>query len=130
MRERRNGKPGKLGRRVGTWLAIGLFFLQTFVAAVHFHPDGLGFYSAHPGDSVAGPSSDVERIGLPDAPPGLPTHGDCPLCLAIHLAGSAIAPPAPTLGDPTQPDVVLPLIELRLPSAPYSLFRTRAPPIA
>ncbi len=130
MRERRNCNCRKRGRRVGTWLAIGLFFLQTFIAAVHFHPEGLVLYPAHSSDSFDATNADIERIGSPDAPPGLPTHNDCALCLAIHLAGSPIAPPAPTLGDSTPPDVALPLIELRLASAPYSLFRTRAPPIA
>ena len=129
MRERRQRKRKKLGRRVGAWLAIGLFLLQTSIAAVHFHPERLVF-PAHPGDRLDAASADFSTIGSPDAPPGLPAHTDCALCIVVHLTGSAIAPPAVTLGASLQPRVALPPIELRLASAPYSLFRSRAPPLA
>ncbi|HYM03415.1 MAG TPA: hypothetical protein VET85_10750 [Stellaceae bacterium] len=129
MREGRDGNHKKRGRRVGAWLSIGLFLLQTFVTAVHFHPERL-VLPAHPGDGFEATSADFSVIDSPDAPLRPSAHNDCALCAAIHLAGSAIAPPAVTLGASVQPDVARPVIEPRLASAPYSLFRSRAPPFA
>lgn len=115
-------------RRWGAWLVIATLLLQLWVTAGHFHAEDFGYLGGHHAETaVAGGGGGA---GWPGRQPGAPAHDDCPLCFSLQLAGSAalpdVAPPAAP-GDALAL-LVLPPQEPRLASAPYLLFRTRAPP--
>ncbi|MGO8919357.1 MAG: DUF2946 family protein [Stellaceae bacterium] len=118
------------GRRWGSWLAMATLLLQLVVAAGHFHPEDLGFLAGHRAETaIAGGAGGTGGSG--GGQPGAPAHDDCALCFSLYVAGSAALP---DIAPPVAPNAamaaaLLPLEELRLASAPYLLFRTRAPPI-
>jgi hypothetical protein len=119
---------GAGGSRKTAWLGLLALVLQLVLTCGHFHADALrGFASAgeaHVGSDAPGPDA-------PDREPGLP-HPDCPTCLTLHSVGSALVPVFPALDAPALFATTEPCgaIELTLSPPPFSLFRTRAPPIA
>ena len=130
MRAERGVRRADKGRarRWGAWLAIASLLLQLWVTAGHFHAEDFGYLGGHRAETaVAGGGGGA---GWPGGQPGAPAHDDCPLCFSLQLAGSAALP---DLAPPAAPGeqfaaLIVPPQELRLASAPYLLFRTRAPP--
>jgi hypothetical protein len=119
------------GRRWGSWLAMATLLLQLVVAAGHFHPEDLGFLAGHRAETsvtagMGGPG------GTGNEQPGAPAHDDCSLCFSLYVAGSAALPDMapPVAPNHAAAEAPLPPAALRLASAPYLLFRTRAPPLA
>ena len=106
-------------------LSIAAVLLQLLVSAWHIHREDYAFLASVAIDGVDHASSSTPQ-------PGSPGHEDCALCVTLHLAaGSAlpdaggVAPPVAAEASPlTMPEA------LHLASAPYLLFRTRAPPAA
>lgn len=128
MRSRRDQQASSAGqgRRLGSWLAIGLLFLQLVIAAGHFHPEDFAFLRGVA--AVTGPGG----VPLPaGGQPSLPAHDDCPLCFNLHVVGSSVLPTPTTLAAPSEHAQTLsrPIREYRLASAPHLLFQTRAPPV-
>jgi DUF2946 family protein len=117
-------------RRFGAGLGLFALLLQLTLSFAHVHPeDLLGASAAAIADAVAGNASadrDQDRHA-----PGAP-HDDCPICVAMHLAGTIVLPDPPALALPTTfivtafpaDDLVTIIIPRRLP------FQTRAPPAA
>lgn len=59
-------------------------------------------------------------------------HDDCAICASVHMAASLLLPEPPAVAPPTvfglSPHPAR--LEFGLAAFPYSLFRTRAPPLA
>ena len=117
-------------RRFGAGLGLFALLLQLALSFAHVHPeDLLGAPAAGIADAVADKASadrDQDRRA-----PGAP-HDDCPICAAMHLAGTIVLPNPPALALPTAftvatfaaEDFVTIVVPRRLP------FQTRAPPAA
>lgn len=118
-------------RQWGACIAIAVLLLQLVVTAGHFHPEDLGFLAGHGAETAITAGADGTG-GAGGSQQGAPAHDDCALCFSLYVAGNA-APPdiAPPVLPSTTSDAALPPLEvLHLTSAPYLLFRTRAPPVA
>lgn len=119
------------GRRWGSWFAMATLLLQLVVAAGHFHPEDLGFLAGHRAEtSVTAGMGGAGGTG--NEQPCAPAHDDCSLCFSLYVAGSAALPniPSPIMPSEAMAAAPLPPAALQLVSAPYLLFRTRAPPLA
>jgi hypothetical protein len=117
-------------RRLGAGLGLFALLLQLALSFGHVHPEDLPGVSAASTAAVAGkvqsanPAQDRHTPGTP--------HDDCPICAAMHLAGTIVLPDPPALAVPAQftvtvflaDDLVAIVIPRRLP------FQTRAPPTA
>jgi hypothetical protein len=110
-------------RRFGGWLALFALALQLALSFGHIHPED--FAAANPAGVAAAHSGSV-----PSAPVG--DHDDCPICAAIHLAGTLLLPAPPAI-----PLAVIPAftrIDAPAPSepapAPAQFFQARGPPEA
>jgi hypothetical protein len=117
-------------RRFGAGLGLFALLLQLTLAFAHIHPEDMlgtaapGLAQAAAGDAVADRDADRQVPGAP--------HDDCPICAAMHLAGTIVVPDPPALAVPTEftrasfaaEDFVTAVIPRRLP------FQTRAPPAA
>lgn len=120
------------GRKLRSWLAIGLLLLQVAVTAGHFHPEDFAFLQRDAGAPLAASADGQGGTPLPGGTaPTLPAHDDCPLCFNLHVAGSSALPASIVLAAPSEHGKLPPppVRELRLASAPYLLFQTRAPPV-
>jgi len=117
-------------RRFGAALGLFALLLQLAMSFGHVHPDDL-FASA---SGASGQVADQVQAGGGGADrhaPGAP-HDDCPICAAMHLAGTIVMPEAPVLAVPTRftaahfatADLAQLFVPGRLP------FQTRAPPTA
>lgn len=118
------------GRRWGSFLAMAALLLQLVVAAGHFHAEDFGFLAGHRAEpAIAGGEGGAGWPG--GGEPAAPAHDACTLCFSLYLAGSAALPDIAPPAVPSQQPSAAPASaeELRLASAPYLLFRTRAPPI-
>jgi Protein of unknown function (DUF2946) len=117
-------------RRFGTGLGLVALLLQLTLSFAHVHPeDLLGAPAATIADEVAGKASadrDQDRHA-----PGAP-HDDCPICAAMHLAGTIVLPKPPALALPPAFTVATFAVEdfatAVVPRRPP--FQTRAPPAA
>jgi len=117
-------------RRFGAGLGLFALLLQLTLAFAHIHPEDVfgtaaaGVAQAAAGSAPADPDQDRHAPGAP--------HDDCPICAAMHLAGTIVMPGPPALAVPTAltvavfaaEDFVTTVIPRRLP------FQTRAPPAA
>ena len=117
-------------RRFGAGLGLFALLLQLTLAFAHIHPEDVfgtaaaGVAQEAAGDALAGRDQDRRAGGAP--------HDDCPICAAMHLAGTIVLPVPPALAFPTDftvavfaaEDFVTTVISRRLP------FQTRAPPAA
>jgi hypothetical protein len=117
-------------RRFGAGLGLFALLLQLTLAFAHIHPEDLlgarGFVASEEigGRTLAPGDQDRHAPGAP--------HDDCPICAAMHLAGTIVLPDPPALAVPTEftraafaaGDFVTTVIPRRLP------FQTRAPPAA
>lgn len=117
------------GRQWGVGLAIAALLLQLIVAAGHFHGEDFGYLRGDRAEAALAGSGGASWPG--GGQPGAPAHDECALCFSLHVAGSAALPP---LAPPPVPSAQLAAVlaspeALQLASAPYLLFRTRAPPI-
>src|SRR5262245_56021719 len=113
-------------RRLGAGLGLFALLLQLALAFGHIHHDDL---LGEPAIAAVGDSQ--QASGGPDRHgPGAP-H-DCPICAAMHLAGTIVLPDAPVLAVPAQFAVAaLPATDLAPTLVPRRpAFRTRAPPSA
>jgi hypothetical protein len=117
-------------RRFGAGLGLFALLLQLTLSFAHVHPaDLLGASASAIAGDVAGKASadrDQDRHA-----PGAP-RDDCPICAAMHLAGTIVLPDPPALAVPTAftvatfaaEDFATTVVPRRLP------FQTRAPPAA
>jgi Protein of unknown function (DUF2946) len=117
-------------RRFGAGLGLFALLLQLTLAFGHIHPEDVvgtaaaGVAQKAAGNAPAGRDQDRHAPGAP--------HDDCPICAAMHLAGTIVLPAPPALAVPTDftvavfaaEDFVTTVIPRRLP------FQTRAPPAA
>jgi hypothetical protein len=115
-------------RRFGAGLGLLALLLQSTLSFAHVHPDDLlGVPAALIADAIAGNALADQDRHTPGAP-----HDHCPICTAMHLAGTIVVPDPPALAVPTEfihvsfaaKDFVATVIPRRLP------FQTRAPPSA
>lgn len=121
----RGAATASRSRQWAAWLSIAAVLLQLVVSAWHIHPEDYAFLASAAIDGADHASSSTSQ-------PGTPGHEDCALCVTLHLAvgsalpdAGAVALPGPAEAAPlAMPDA------LCLASAPYLLFRTRAPPSA
>jgi len=118
-------------RRFGASLGLFALLLQLALSFAHVHPEDLL------GAPAAGVFDEVTDKALADREqdrhaPGAP-HDDCPICAAMHLAGTIVLPAPPALAVPTEFTVApfaadnrvkIVVVPRRLP------FQTRAPPAA
>jgi len=122
----RRGRQGARSerRRLTAWITLAAVLVQLLVSAWHVHPEDFAF--------LAQAGAPDGHASSPTTQPGAPGHEDCALCFTLHLAvGSTLAdadgPALPAAAK--APPLAIPEA-LHLASAPYLLFRTRAPPIA
>jgi hypothetical protein len=117
-------------RRFGAGLGLFALLLQLTLAFAHIHPEDVfgtaaaGIAQEAAGDAPADRGQDRHAPGAP--------HDDCPICAAMHLAGTIVLPQPPALALPTTftvaafaaEDFITSIIPRRPP------FQTRAPPTA
>ena len=115
-------------RQFGAGLGLFALLLQLTLSFAHVHPeDLLGASAVSVVDKAAGKVLADRDSHVPGAP-----HDDCPICAAMHLAGTIVMPDPPALAVLTDftvavfaaEDFVTTVIPRRLP------FQTRAPPTA
>jgi hypothetical protein len=115
-------------RRFGAALALFALAVQLVLSFGHIHPED--FWTPRAAPALA-QSSDAPAPALPGQP-GLPTHDDCAICVAMAMAASSALPapialpPPSNFGDIAQPLPPRPVIA----AAPRLPFQTRAPPAA
>ena len=126
MRRRGTGAATAGRRRRGVaWLSIAAVLLQLIASAWHIHPEDYAFIASAAVDRADHASPSTQH-------PGAPGHEDCVLCVTLQLAIGSALPDAGTgalPGAAGAPPLAMP-DALHLASAPYLLFRTRAPPAA
>jgi hypothetical protein len=121
--------PAIIGR--GTLLALFAIALQAFVAATHHHNE---LFNGYVGRTLpVAKLSAVDRDAVPGKPPkpAIPDDQDtCGLCWGQHTAGAFLLPQIAPLATPAMVHAIIATWEgdYGLPSRPFSLFRTRAPP--
>jgi hypothetical protein len=111
------------GRRYAAWITIAALVLQLVVSAWHVHPEDFARLAA-------ATSGNPDHASSSTTQPGAPGHEDCALCFTLHLAMGSGLPDAGAVALPAAakaPPLAMPAA-LHLASAPYLLFRTRAPP--
>ena len=114
-------------RHFGAGLGLFALLLQLTLSFAHVHPeDVLGTAAA----GIAQAAASGALVDDQDRQPPVAPHDDCPICTAMHLAGTIVVPDPPALAVPTEfirasfaaKDFVATVIPRRLP------FQTRAPP--
>lgn len=122
-REREAATAGR-SRRGAAWLSIAAVLLQLVVSAWHIHPEDYAFAAT----AVSG----VDHALSSTPQPAAPGHEDCALCVTLQLATGSALPDGGSVAPPSTADALPPAMPeaLHLASAPYLLFRTRAPPAA
>jgi hypothetical protein len=125
-----DGAAKQAGARLGRFArSLGLLamLVQLVASYSHIHPEDFQFLNGH-----AAPMLTADR-GPHHAPiqPGT-VDDDCAICAAMHMAGSAPLPVPPVIAAPSKFGAVaiVSLAAIHLSSAAYSLFRSRAPPVA
>ena len=124
-----SGRSTRSRQRFGLWLALFALLVQFVASFGHIHAEdfqGLAHGTGAPVLSAGGPAA-------PSAPanPWLPTHDDCAICIALHMASGALPAP-PVLVAPAAGVAIVSygLIELHLVWPAHLLFQTRGPPHA
>jgi Protein of unknown function (DUF2946) len=125
--------PAFVGR--GVLLALLAIALQIVVGATHHHNRlfaGSFAASGAPNSTVTGLAA-ADRRAAPSELPNPPTPDDqdaCPLCWGLHVAGAFLLPQIAPAATPTLLAAIVATWQrdYGLPSQPFSLFRTRAPP--
>jgi hypothetical protein len=124
MRRRERGAATAARRRRGAaWLSIAAVLLQLIASAWHIHPEDYSFLASAAVDRADHASPSTQQQGAPG-------HEDCVLCATLQLANGSALPDTAAVAPPSAAEA-LPLAmpdALHLASAPYLLFRTRAPP--
>jgi hypothetical protein len=129
-RERASSKaPAITGR--GALFALFAIALQAFVAATHHHDDLFAGSFAPP--SPVADRTTADRHAAPGELPKPAVPGDqdnCPLCWGLHVARAFLLPQIAPVATPAMLPAIVATWEgdYGLPSRPFSLFRTRAPP--
>ncbi len=124
MRRRgRGAATAGRSRRGAAWLSIAAVLLQLVVSAWHVHPEDYAFAATAASDGVDHASPSTPQ-------PGAPGHEDCALCVTLQLANGSALPDGGSVAPPSALAALPPAMPeaLHLASAPYLLFRTRAPP--
>jgi hypothetical protein len=130
-RERASIKPpAMIGR--GVLLALFAIVLQAFVLATHHHNDLFAdsFATKSSATTLAAADRHTAPGKLPK--PAIPDNQDnCPLCWGLHIAGAFLLPQIAPVAMPAMLPAIVATWEgdYGLPARPFSLFRTRAPPI-
>ncbi|MDB5406133.1 MAG: hypothetical protein JWL84_1045 [Rhodospirillales bacterium] len=121
--------PAIIGR--GALFALFAIALQAFVAATHHHND-LFAGSFAPALPVADLTAADRHAATGELPkPAVPDDQDnCLLCWGLHMAGAFLVPQIAPVATPAMLPTIVATWEgdYGLPSRPFSLFRTRAPP--
>lgn len=121
------GGTGLRWWRVARGLALAAMLVQLVASYGHIHPEDFQFLNGH-----AAPMLTADR-GPHQTPiqPGT-IDDDCPICAAMHMAGSAPLPGPLVIAAPGEFGAVaiVSVAAIHLSSAAYSLFRSRAPPVA
>jgi hypothetical protein len=120
----------RVSRRTGRFargLALLAMLVQLVASYGHIHPEDFQFLNGHAAPMLTadyGPHHTPIQPGAVD--------DDCPICAAMHMAGSAPLPVPPALAAPGEfgAVAVVSVVAIHLSSAAYSLFRSRAPPVA
>ena len=119
----------RLSRRTGRFARslAGLAMLVQLVAGYgHIHAEDFQFLNGHFAPMLSADGS-AHHAPIPGD-----VDDDCPICAAMHMAGSAPLPLPPALAAPGEFGAVaiVSIAAIHLSSAAYSLFRSRAPPVA
>jgi len=112
-------------RRFAAWLSIAAVLLQLGVSAWHIHPEDYAFLAS----AIVGGG---DHASTSTSQPGAPGHEDCALCVTLQLATESALPDGGSVAPPSAAEALPPAMPeaLHVASAPYLLFRTRAPPAA
>jgi hypothetical protein len=118
-------------RRRGAGLGLLALLVQIALSFGHLHlqdirPASAEFAAAATHSAQVDPGPTRRHI-----PPGLPDD-DCPLCIAVHMAASALLSVPPAMNIPRGFIHIAPppIAAHERPVRRYVLFRTRAPPAA
>ncbi|MCW5745418.1 MAG: hypothetical protein KIT36_04370 [Alphaproteobacteria bacterium] len=117
--------------RAGPWLAILALCIQFIAGFGHFHPEDFqGPAGASTDRMLAIAGTSASPVGPHDNAPTLPTHDDCAICVALHMASAAALPLIPALVVPASSTLsVVPISTgLRVAWPAHFLFDTRGPP--
>jgi hypothetical protein len=115
------------GSRFARGLALAAMLVQFIASYDHIHPEDFDFLNGHLAPVL------TADYGPHHAPiPAGAIDDDCAICAAMHMAGSAPLPVPPVIAAPSKFGAVaiVSLAAIHLSSAAYSLFRSRAPPVA
>jgi hypothetical protein len=117
--------------RLAAWCALFAIAVQLVLSFGHFH-NGLGSGSISTALIFSSVVSDPAggQGGPPN--PGAPPGDYCGICAVINLAGSVVAPDAPTLLQPAAfiSTIVWRIVETSATPSPHLDARARAPPSA
>jgi hypothetical protein len=128
--------PGRDARgrpRLAAVLAIVALVVQFVAGFGHFHPDDLQGLASGSRTAVLADAGALTASTSDHHTPGLPTHEQCAICVALSIAGSADLPVPPVLVvDPgiSVRTVPRPLTDRRVAWPPHFLFDSRGPPHA
>jgi len=113
-------------RRGGAGLALLALAIQIVASFGHLHLQDL-----RPASAAVAAQAAPAGPAHPPLPPGAPDD-DCPICVAMHLTASGVAPAPPSVAVPSDVSRISHSIDTTrdLSPARYVLFRTRAPPAA
>jgi hypothetical protein len=114
----------QLRRTVAASLGLLALMLQLFATFGHMHRRDLSWSAAVVAASEQSSIQKQTQGGLPD--------DDCPICMAMHLAGSGLLPAPPSLASPAEFSQIFHqafVEDLHLGVPRHLFFQTRAPPI-
>ena len=127
----------RANRLFGGCLALFALAIQLVISFAHIHPQDLsprpevGLGAKNSSATVLADSEDFFRKPTDNHGGGLP-HDNCAICASINLISSAVTVQGPVLSIPADFDSVQlqSISDFEFRSNRYSLFQTRAPPIA
>ena len=127
----------RANRMFGGCLALFALAIQLAVSFAHIHPQDLlprpelGLVASKSSATVLADSEDFFGKRTDNHGGGLP-HDNCAICASINLISSALTVQGPVLSIPADFDSVQlqSIGDFEFRSNRYSLFQTRAPPIA
>jgi hypothetical protein len=124
------GTIGGTGLRLARFargLALAAMLVQLVAGYGHIHAEDFQFLNGHARPML---TADYGPHHTPIQPGNV--DDDCPICAAMHMAGSAPLPVPPVIAAPGEFGAVtiVSIAAIHLSSAAYSLFRSRAPPVA
>ena len=115
------------GSRFARGLALAAMLVQFIASYDHIHPEDFDFLNGHLAPVLTadyGPHHAPIQPGTVD--------DDCAICAAMHMVAGGALPAPVVIAAPGEFGTVaaLAVTAIHLSSAAYSLFRSRAPPVA